>query len=150
MKWTGIILLISSMVFSLYACKEKPENQSPQPCSLKVDSNSILETYQIDTQTINYQTKNPITKIGSIPIDSNNAIYRSYTFNHDGSLITKHSGGRISPARSFKIENGMFHYGNDILPIKSCSDKFLILVEEDLIDPKTAFIYYVHLRLKTK
>lgn len=150
MKWNGINLLSYAMMLTIYACRDKPETQYSQPCNLKVDSNITLETYQIDTQTINYQTKNPITKIGSIPIDSNNAIYTSYTFNHDGSLITKHSGGRTSPARLFKIENGMFHYGNDILPIKSCSDKYLILIEEDLIDPKTAFIYYVHFRLKTK
>ncbi|MFZ4798377.1 MAG: hypothetical protein ACOYMA_12850 [Bacteroidia bacterium] len=150
LKFYAFVLNFS--VLGITSCTEK----TPPPtlvvnnfiCNIKLDS-SVLEMYKIDTQTINITTKVPVTKIASIDINTKHELYTTYTFNNNATTITKSKAGRISPARSFKIVNDFFYYGDDISIIKNCSDSSLVLFgDNEQVSATEMNVYWAYLRKK--
>jgi hypothetical protein len=123
-KWFLIVAIAITL-----GCEEKVSQTNNFICSTKLDS-CVLELYQIDTQTVNASNKSAITSKGNMLIDLNNPLYQTFTFNSDATTIKKDKKNFSYPARTFKIVNNYFYYGDDISIINQCKDSSIILYAE--------------------
>ncbi len=111
------------------ACEEKITQTNNFICNTKLDS-CVLELHQIDTQTVNATNKSAITSKGNMLIDLNHPLYQTFTFNSNATTIKKDKKNFSYPARTFKIVNNYFYYGDDISIINQCKDSSIILYAE--------------------
>ncbi len=148
-KYKFQVLIIIIVSFFVSSCTEKVSSSINNfTCNINLDS-SVLELYKIDTQTINISTKAPITNKGSISIDSNNSEYVYFTFNSNASTIKKDKKGFSYPARTFKIVNNYFYYGDDISLIDQCTDSSLVIYNElNQVSSNGLKVQWLHLRKK--
>lgn len=123
-KWFLIVAIAITL-----GCEEKVSQTTNFICNTKLDS-CVLELYQIDTQTLNVSNKSAITNKGNILIDLNNPLYQTFTFNRNATTIKKDKKNFSYPARTFKIVNNYFYYGDDLSIISQCKDSNIILYAE--------------------
>lgn len=123
-KWFLIIAIAITL-----GCEEKESQTNKFICNTKLDS-SVLELYQIDSQTLNASNKSAITSKGNILINLNHPLYQTFTFNNNATTIKKDKINFSYTARSFKIVNNYFYYGDDISIIDHCKDSSIVLFAE--------------------